>query len=57
MDNNSTKLLGWDAVADALSSESLNNPLITGNFVESNDSLSDEEIERLQKNNRGPSVK
>lgn len=57
MDNNSNKLLGWDAVADALSSESLNNPLITGNFVEPEDELSDEEIERLKKNNRGPSVK
>lgn len=57
MDNNSTKLLGWDAVADALSSESLNNPLITGNFVEPEDELSDEEIERLRKSNRGPSVK
>lgn len=57
MDNNSTKLLGWDAVADALSSESLNNPLITGNFVESNDDISDEEIKRLQRANRSPSVK
>lgn len=57
MDNNSNKLLGWDAVADALSSESLNNPLITGNFVESNDDINDEEIARLQKTNKAPSVK
>lgn len=56
MDNNSTKLLGWDAVADALSSESINNPLITGNFIEPADEISDEEIERLR-NNKGPSVK
>lgn len=57
MDNNSNTLLGWEAVADALSSETLNNPLVTGAFSTSNDDLSDEEIKRLQRTNRGPSVK
>lgn len=57
MDNNSNTLLGWEAVADALSSETLNNPLVTGTFSTSNDDLSDDEIKRLQRTNRGPSVK
>ena len=43
MDNNSNTLLGWEAVADALSSETLNNPLVTGTFSTSNDDLSDDE--------------
>lgn len=57
MDNNSNTLLGWEAVADALSSETLNNPLVTGTFSTGNDDLSDDEIKRLQRTNRGPSVK
>ena len=57
MDNNSNTLLGWEAVADALSSETLNNPLVTGTFSTDNDDLSDDEIKRLQRTNRGPSVK
>lgn len=57
MDNNSITLLGWEAVADALSSEPLNNPLVTGTFSTGNDDLSDDEIKRLQRTNRGPSVK
>lgn len=57
MDNNSNTLLGWEAVADALSSETLNNPLVTGTFSTGNDDLSDDEVKRLQRTNRGPSVK
>ena len=57
MDNNSNTLLGWEAVADALSSETLNNPLVTGTFSTGNDDISDDEIKRLQRTNRGPSVK
>ena len=57
MDSNSNTLLGWEAVADALSSETLNNPLVTGTFSTDNDDLSDDEIKRLQRTNRGPSVK
>lgn len=57
MDSNSNTLLGWEAVADALSSETLNNPLVTGTFSTGNDDISDDEIKRLQRTNRGPSVK
>ena len=57
MDNNSNTLLGWEAVADALSSETLNNPLVTGTFSTGNNDISDDEIKRLQRTNRGPSVK
>lgn len=57
MDNNSNKLLGWDAMVDVLSSETINNPLVTGSFSESNEEISDEEIARLQRTHKAPSVK
>ena len=49
MDNNSNQLLGWEAVADVFSSNTIdNNPLVTGNLREEQGEISDEEIARLQ---------
>lgn len=58
MDNNSNQLLGWEAVADVFSSNTIdNNPLVTGNLREEQGEISDEEIARLQRQNKAPSVK
>lgn len=48
--NNSNKLLGWDAMVGALSTQDNKQPIIE-------EEISDEELERLKKGNRGPSVK
>ena len=43
MDNNSNQLLGWEAVADVFSSNTIdNNPLVTGNLREEQGEISDE---------------
>ena len=58
MDNNSNQLLGWEAVADVFSSNTIdNNPLVTGNLREEQGEISDEEIARLQRQHKAPSVK
>lgn len=58
MDNNSNQLLGWEAVADVFSSNTIdNNPLVTGNLREEQGEISDEEIARLQRQHKSPSVK
>ena len=58
MDNNSNTLLGWEAVADVFSSNTIdNNPLVTGNLREEQGEISDEEIARLQRQHKAPSVK
>ena len=58
MDNNSNQLLGWEAVADVFSSNTIdNNPLVTGNLCEEQGEISDEEIARLQRQHKAPSVK
>lgn len=58
MDNNSNQLLGWEAVADVFSSNTIdNNPLVTGNLREEQGEISDEEIARLQRHHKAPSVK
>lgn len=58
MDNNSDQLLGWEAVADVFSSNTIdNNPLVTGNLREEQGEISDEEIARLQRQHKAPSVK
>lgn len=58
MDNNSNQLLGWEAVADVFSSNTIdNNPLVTGNLREEQEEISDEEIARLQRQHKAPSVK
>lgn len=58
MDNNSNRLLGWEAVADVFSSNTIdNNPLVTGNLREEQGEISDEEIARLQRQHKAPSVK
>ena len=58
MDNNSNQLLGWEAVADVFSSNTIdNNPLVTGNLHEEQGEISDEEIARLQRQHKAPSVK
>lgn len=58
MDNNSNQLLGWEAVADVFSSNPIdNNPLVTGNLREEQGEISDEEIARLQRQHKAPSVK
>ena len=58
MDNNSNQLLGWEAVADVFSSNTMdNNPLVTGNLREEQGEISDEEIARLQRQHKAPSVK
>lgn len=58
MDNNSNQLLGWEAVADVFSSNTIdNNPLVTGNLREEQGEISDEEITRLQRQHKAPSVK
>lgn len=55
---NSSKLLGWDAMVDALSGEHITNPLISSNFSTSLDEeMSNEEIAKLQRTNKAPSVK
>lgn len=58
MDNNSNQLLGWETVADVFSSNTIdNNPLVTGNLREEQGEISDEEIARLQRQHKAPSVK
>lgn len=58
MDNNSNQLLGWEAVADVFSSNTIdNNSLVTGNLREEQGEISDEEIARLQRQHKAPSVK
>lgn len=58
MDNNSNQLLGWEAVADVFSSNTIdNNPLVTENLREEQGEISDEEIARLQRQHKAPSVK
>lgn len=58
MDNNSNQLLGWEAVADVFSSNTIdNNPLVTGNLREEQGEISDEQIARLQRQHKAPSVK
>lgn len=58
MDDNSNQLLGWEAVADVFSSNTIdNNPLVTGNLREEQGEISDEEIARLQRQHKAPSVK
>lgn len=58
MDNNSNQLLGWEAVADVFSANTIdNNPLVTGNLREEQGEISDEEIARLQRQHKAPSVK
>lgn len=58
MDNNSNQLLGWEAAADVFSSNTIdNNPLVTGNLREEQGEISDEEIARLQRQHKAPSVK
>lgn len=58
MDNDSNQLLGWEAVADVFSSNTIdNNPLVTGNLREEQGEISDEEIARLQRQHKAPSVK
>lgn len=58
MDNNSNQLLGWEAVADVFSSNTIdNNPLVTGNLREEQGEISDEEIARLHRQHKAPSVK
>lgn len=58
MDNNSNQLLGWEAVADVFSSNTIdNNPLVTVNLREEQGEISDEEIARLQRQHKAPSVK
>lgn len=58
MDNNSNQLLGWEAVADVFSSNTIDdNPLVTGNLREEQGEISDEEIARLQRQHKAPSVK
>lgn len=58
MDNNSNQLLGWEAVADVFSSNTIdNNPLVTGNLREEQGEISDEEIACLQRQHKAPSVK
>lgn len=58
MDNNSNQLLGWEAVADVFSSNTIdNNPLVTGNLREEQGEISDEEIAHLQRQHKAPSVK
>lgn len=58
MDSNSNQLLGWEAVADVFSSNTIdNNPLVTGNLREEQGEISDEEIARLQRQHKAPSVK